>query len=98
MGFLGDGMVSFGFGFLVFFIILPQASDQQSRRNLEQVDLLGAIAGVTGLVLVNVSWNHGAAVGWETPYVYVLLIVGCSCSCFLGWRPDQATRSCPRVF
>jgi MFS family permease len=85
------GMVSFGFVFLVFFIVPPQASDQQSRRNLEQVDLLGAITGVTGLVLVNVAWNQGAAVGWETPYVYVLLIIGCAFLLLFSWVETRAS-------
>jgi hypothetical protein len=39
-------------------------------------DYLGAFTGVTGLVLFNVAWNQGPVVGWTTPYVYVLLIVG----------------------
>ncbi|KAF8860121.1 MFS general substrate transporter [Acephala macrosclerotiorum] len=37
---------------------------------------LGAISGISALVLINFAWNQGPNVGWSTPYVYVLLIVG----------------------
>lgn len=39
-------------------------------------DWLGSITGVTGLVLFNFSWNQAPAVGWDNPYIIVLLIVG----------------------
>ncbi len=39
-------------------------------------DFLGSIAGVAGLVLLNVAWNQGPIAGWDTPYVIVLLILG----------------------
>ncbi|CDK26133.1 unnamed protein product [Kuraishia capsulata CBS 1993] len=39
-------------------------------------DYLGAFTGVTCLVLFNFAWNQGPVVGWDKPYVYVLLIVG----------------------
>ncbi|KAJ5957801.1 aminotriazole resistance protein [Penicillium viridicatum] len=40
------------------------------------LDWPGFILGVTGLVLVNVAWDQGPTVGWETPYVYIVLIIG----------------------
>lgn len=42
----------------------------------QSFDFLGAITGVVGLVLVNFAFNQGPVVGWNTVYVYVLLIVG----------------------
>lgn len=39
-------------------------------------DWLGFGFGIAGLVLFNVAWNQGPNVGWSTPYVYVLLILG----------------------
>jgi MFS family permease len=39
-------------------------------------DWLGSISGVSGLILINVAWNQGPTVGWSTPYVYILLILG----------------------
>ena len=42
----------------------------------QRFDYLGAISGVSGLVLINVAWNQGPTVGWPDPYVYVLLILG----------------------
>lgn len=40
------------------------------------LDWPGFILGVIGLVLVNVAWDQGPTVGWETPYVEILLIIG----------------------
>ena len=39
-------------------------------------DYLGAVTGVSGLVLINFAWNQGPVVGWGVPYTYTLLIVG----------------------
>lgn len=39
-------------------------------------DWWGAITGVPGLTLISFAFNQGPIVGWETVYVYVLLIVG----------------------
>lgn len=46
------------------------------REILAQLDLLGATVGITALVLFNFAWNQAPIVGWDKPYVYVLLIVG----------------------
>ncbi|RAH69479.1 MFS transporter [Aspergillus aculeatinus CBS 121060] len=40
------------------------------------LDWPGFVLGVSGLILLNVAWNQGPTVGWATPYVYVLLILG----------------------
>jgi MFS family permease len=40
-----------------------------------KTDILGAIVGVSGLALFIYCWNEGPVVGWDKPYVYVLLIV-----------------------
>ncbi|KAJ1028391.1 hypothetical protein NDA16_001558 [Ustilago loliicola] len=42
----------------------------------KRLDLFGTITGVVGLILFNFSFNQALVVGWETVYVYVLLIVG----------------------
>jgi MFS family permease len=39
------------------------------------LDLPGAVSGVAGLVLFNFAWCQAPIVGWETPYVYVMLIL-----------------------
>ena len=55
---------------------------QQHQENAvdKSFDYAGSITGVAGLVLLNVSWNQAPVVGWSTPYVYILLILG---FCFL---------------
>jgi hypothetical protein len=39
-------------------------------------DYTGSALGVTGLLLLNISWNQAPIDGWPTPYVYILLILG----------------------
>ncbi|CUM62587.1 uncharacterized protein PRCAT00000139001 [Priceomyces carsonii] len=39
-------------------------------------DFLGTIFGISGLALFNFAWNQGPNVGWDKPYVYILLIIG----------------------
>jgi hypothetical protein len=41
-----------------------------------ELDPFGSTLGVIGLVLVNFVWNQEPVTGWQTVYVYVLLIVG----------------------
>ncbi|KAJ1326640.1 MFS transporter DHA2 family multidrug resistance protein [Microdochium nivale] len=41
-----------------------------------ETDIVAGLVGVTGLILVNVAWNQAPIVGWTTPYVSVLLVVG----------------------
>ncbi|KAI1321016.1 major facilitator superfamily transporter [Xylariaceae sp. FL0255] len=51
----------------------------------EQLDALGAVTGVSGLVLISVAWNQGSLAGWRNPYVSVLLIMGIAlCITFLS--------------
>ncbi|KAB8238567.1 MFS transporter [Aspergillus alliaceus] len=40
------------------------------------LDIPASSLGIAGLILVNVAWNQAPIVGWSTPYVYVLLIIG----------------------
>ena len=50
-----------------------------SSTDPQYFDFLGAIFGVTGLVLINIAWNEASLVGWQTPYVYTILILGTLC-------------------
>ncbi|ONH69953.1 Aminotriazole resistance protein [Cyberlindnera fabianii] len=40
------------------------------------MDWAGSVLGVTGLVLFNLATNQAPQVGWEQPYIIVLLIAG----------------------
>lgn len=57
------------------YFIIPQHIGI-SHNSPGSFDYWGSLAGVTGLVLINFAWNQGPNVGWDTPYVYLLLIVG----------------------
>lgn len=54
----------------------PRPSFDDDLRFWIRLDLLGAVTGISGMVLVNFAWNQAALVGWKTPYTYALLIVG----------------------
>ncbi|KAB2574441.1 Drug resistance protein [Lasiodiplodia theobromae] len=42
----------------------------------ERLDMAGTVIGLTGLILFNFAWNQGPVVGWQTPYTYIILILG----------------------
>jgi MFS family permease len=74
-----SGITCFVTAALTFFIVPHDRTRGQrivKTFSIQQVDLWGAITGVVGLVLINFAFNQGPVVGWPTPYVYILLIVG----------------------
>ncbi|KAF2141927.1 uncharacterized protein K452DRAFT_227676 [Aplosporella prunicola CBS 121167] len=58
--------------------IIPNETHDDSASSIgkQSFDYLGAATGVVGLVLFNVAWNQAPNVGWQNPYVIVLLILG----------------------
>ena len=54
----------------------PTEKEERLEVKEQRFDHLGAVTGVSGLVLINVAWNQGPTVGWPDPYVYILLILG----------------------
>jgi MFS family permease len=60
-------------------LILPSAEGKTKLKETEslwvQLDLVGMLLGVSGLVLFNFAWNQATIVGWSTPYTYFLLII-----------------------
>lgn len=59
--------------FLAYFVVPAAAAEPSSDKSF---DYLGSSLGVAGLVLLNVSWNQAPIVGWGTPYVIVILVLG----------------------
>ncbi|EED16025.1 MFS multidrug transporter, putative [Talaromyces stipitatus ATCC 10500] len=60
--------------------VIPQDIPFWTPNDPEQkIDWIGAILGVSGLLLLNVSWNQAPIDGWQTQYVYTLLILGFLC-------------------
>ncbi|KAL2063269.1 hypothetical protein VTL71DRAFT_5074 [Oculimacula yallundae] len=55
-----------------------------------RIDGWGCLTGVSALVLINFAWNQGPVVGWPTPYVYSLLIVGFLCLALFAWVESRA--------
>lgn len=53
--------------------------DQHPRGFVElctELDVLGAVTGVSGLVFISVALNQGSLAGWRNVYVSVLLVSG----------------------
>lgn len=74
-GFYCMGIACFLVAFLSYFTI-PENIGFEHRNKDQKFDYYGAFTGVCGLFLFNFAWNQGPVVGWDVPYVYVLLIVG----------------------
>lgn len=75
------GIACFVFAVLGLLVIpqddrAEQDAQSKSHSTFERLDGLGAITGVSGLVLINFAWNQACIVGWNVPYTYALLIVG----------------------
>ncbi|KAL5363112.1 MFS general substrate transporter [Aspergillus floccosus] len=93
------GMVCFVLAALGL-LVIPYTPRPHFKDNVPicvRLDLLGAAAGISTLVLINYAWNQAALVTWLHPYPYVLRIVGfvvfvlfvCiegSAQCPLVWR------------
>lgn len=62
----------------ISYFVIPSDSlvYDRSAHAETKFDYFGAFTGVTGLILFNVAWNQGPIVGWQTPYTYILLIIG----------------------
>lgn len=74
-----NGIVCFAIVVILYFFI-PKNIGSKFEGSF---DWWGSITGVSGLILINFAWNQGPNVGWDKPYVYVLLIVGFLCMvCF----------------
>ncbi|KAI0888373.1 MFS general substrate transporter [Annulohypoxylon maeteangense] len=46
------------------------------RAVVTDLDIPGAITGVSALVLISFAWNQAPLVGWKEPYLWVALILG----------------------
>ncbi|KAF2725481.1 putative major facilitator superfamily transporter [Polychaeton citri CBS 116435] len=62
-------------------VIIPDPQTNLTYRGktlmqtLEEMDILGAAVGITGLILFNFAWNQAPIVGWGT-YVIAPLVLG----------------------
>ncbi|KAJ9607736.1 multidrug-resistance type transporter aminotriazole resistance [Cladophialophora chaetospira] len=62
-----------------FILVSPPPTPKQMlpvRERLREMDWLGAVTGVGGLVCVQVSLVSAPASGWSTQYIFMLLILG----------------------
>ncbi|KAK0542716.1 hypothetical protein OC846_006485 [Tilletia horrida] len=52
------------------------AMDDSFSEATTKFDWIGAFLGVSSLLLLNVAWNQGGVLGWQSPQTYILLIIG----------------------
>jgi MFS family permease len=60
-------------------IVLPADHTPPKKMGVRYVELLdapGMILGTSGLALIAFAWNEAPVAGWNTPYIYFLLIIG----------------------
>ncbi|KAK7728184.1 hypothetical protein SLS57_002654 [Botryosphaeria dothidea] len=52
-----------------------------------EIDYIGSILGISGLALFNFAWNQAPPVGWQTPYIPVILALSIlAFTGFLVWE------------
>ncbi|RSL86404.1 hypothetical protein CEP52_015821 [Fusarium oligoseptatum] len=56
------------------FFLVVEGEEQPMDRN-GKIDYVGAYFSVAGLFLFNFSWTQASLVGWDHPYVYVILLL-----------------------
>ncbi|KAI1804413.1 MFS general substrate transporter [Daldinia bambusicola] len=53
-----------------------RASSGGFKALCAELDIAGALTGVSGLILISVSWNQASAKGWQNPCIPGLFITG----------------------
>ncbi|KAI9710082.1 MAG: hypothetical protein M1820_002884 [Bogoriella megaspora] len=54
----------------------PDHAKKSLGEKIKDLDLPGAVTGITALVLFNFAWNQAPIVGWQKAYIIVTLILG----------------------
>lgn len=74
-------------------LTIPRIYHEREKQDLSfvewthELDIIGACLGVGGLALINLAWNQAPISGWQTPYVYVVLIIGALLlGSFIAWE------------
>lgn len=57
-----------------------------------ELDALGALTGVSGLVLISVALNQGSLAGWRNAYVSILLTIGVVLCVVFVWVEKHARK------
>ncbi|CAK1366430.1 unnamed protein product [Cercospora beticola] len=58
-----------------------------------ELDLLGAVTGILGLLLINFAWNNAPIVGWSNAQCIVTLIVGVLLMPVFSWIETRVARN-----
>lgn len=57
------------------FLVIPADNHEETPVG-QRFDFVGAMLGVSGLILFNFGWNQATNVGWQVAYVPTLLAIG----------------------
>ncbi|KAI1458794.1 MFS general substrate transporter [Annulohypoxylon moriforme] len=65
----------------VGYFTIPKTSQKNETPGnisavITELDIPGAITGVSALVLISFAWNQAPLTGWQEPYLWVALILG----------------------
>ncbi|KAI1208128.1 major facilitator superfamily MFS-1 [Annulohypoxylon truncatum] len=75
--FAGALLVIAGVG---YFTIPKVTRKNKTPKNINalitELDVPGAVTGISALVLISFAWNQAPLVGWQEPYLWVALILG----------------------
>lgn len=80
------------------YLLVPALDSSSQAEVVSQLtshhsfDYLGSVTGVSGLLLINIAWNQAPSVGWQTPYVIVMLVLGLILVCLFFYH-ERTTRS-----
>jgi MFS family permease len=77
---------------LTAYLVVPTVPKVFLDGEKSSFDWIGSVLAVSGLVLLNVSWNQAPIDGWSTPHVYVLLILGFISIGLFAWWEKRAER------
>ncbi|KAG0675875.1 hypothetical protein C6P42_001482 [Pichia californica] len=84
-----SAIVSLIIALLGYLIIPKNIGTYYPTKKIEMFDPIGSILGVSGLILINFAFNQGPVVGWEKPYVYILLIIGILLMCLFAYSQTK---------
>jgi MFS family permease len=63
-------------GIATWFVVPHSVGSAIPGLSIKDFDYLGALLGISGLILFSFAWSQASVVGWSEPYTYALLIVG----------------------
>ncbi|KAI0139113.1 major facilitator superfamily MFS-1 [Hypoxylon sp. NC0597] len=63
------------------YFTIPKSAEKNEvpsnlRSAMSELDIPGAMTGVSALILISFAWNQAPLVGWQEPYIWIALVAG----------------------